>query len=208
MMKQPVLNAIVAACTLLLASHTLAFDGKHREIDWDDKLALTDTQEQSIDTIEDNYESKIRELRKADMPCTESRARAHELMQAMRTEIQQVLTPEQRGQAQILMREQHAKMQRKHAKELARKLDLSDEQKSTLLKAVKELKDDYQWPLDQTQREAARQQFQQTVHSVLSPEQQEKWAAMKEKQMRKWHHPDEDGLKSHHGQRKHQDCDH
>ena len=129
------------------------------------------------------------------------------VVQTMRAEIQQVLTPEQREQAQTLMREQHTKMQKKHAKELARKLDLSDEQKSALLKGVKEQKDNYQWPLDQAQREAARQQFEQLVQGVLSAEQQEKWTAMKEKQMRKWHHPDEDGLDGHHGHRKDKDCD-
>jgi len=207
MMKQTIFKAIGAACTVLLASQALAFGGKHREIDWDDELELTDAQEERIDEIEGNYESQFRELRKADTPRSESRAKAHELMQTMRAEIQQVLTPEQREQAQTLMREQHTKMQKKHAKELARKLDLSDEQKSALLKGVKEQKDNYQWPLDQAQREAARQQFEQLVQGVLTAEQQEKWTAMKEKQMRKWHHPDEDGLDCHHGQRKDKDCD-
>lgn len=207
MMKQTLIKAVGAACTLLLASQALAFGGKHREIDWDDELELSDAQEERIDEIEDSYESKFRELRKADTPRSENRAKAHELMQAMRAEIQQVLTPEQREQAQSLMREQHAKMQKKHAKELARKLDLSDEQKETLLKGVKEQKDNYQWPLDQSQREAARQHFEQLVQSVLTAEQQEKWTALKEKQMRKWHHPDEDGLDGHHGHRKDKDCD-
>lgn len=207
MMKHILVKTLGAACTLLLAGQALAFDGKHREIDWDDELDLTDVQEERIDKIEDDYKNKFRELRKSEIPCSETRTKARELMQTMRTEIQQVLTAEQREQAQTLMRQHHNKMQKKHAKELARKLDLSTDQKKTLLNAVKAQQDNYQWPLDQAQRDAARQQFQQTVQSVLTPEQQEKWTAMKEKQMRKWHHPDENGLKEHRGPRNNKDCE-
>ncbi len=201
MMKQSIIKAVGAACTVLLASQAIAFGGKHREIDWDDKLELTDAQEKRIDKIESNYESQFRELRKRNTSRSENRTKIHELMQAMRAEIQQVLTPEQREQAQSLMREQHTKMQKKHVKELSRKLDLSDEQKSVLLKGVKEQKDNYQWPLDQSQREETRQQFEQLVQGVLTAEQQEKWISMKEKQMRKWHHPD-----GHRSNRKDKDC--
>ncbi len=206
-MRQTLIKAAGAALILLLAGQSLAFGGKHREIDWDDELELTDAQEERIEEIEHKYEKQICELRKAAGGKGENRGKVHGLVQTMRAEIQQVLTEEQRQQAQSLMREQHAKMQKKHAKELARKLDLSDEQRSALLKGVKELRDNYQWPLDQLQREAARQQFEQLVQSVLTAEQQEKWTAMKEKQVRKWHHPDEEGLDAHHGRYKEKDCD-
>ncbi|MCA6064142.1 Spy/CpxP family protein refolding chaperone [Thalassolituus marinus] len=182
-----------ATCTLLMATQAMAFDGKHREIDWEDKLDLTDAQEEKIDAIEDRYHDKFRELRKGDARPGDKHDEMEALMQQMRGEIHDVLTDEQRQQAKDMMREQHAKMQRKHAKRLARDLDLSDEQKDKLMTTLSALKSDYEWPLDKAQRDEAHDAFDAAVNSVLDDEQKQKWEKMKEKQKRKWHHPEERG---------------
>ncbi|WP_430460943.1 Spy/CpxP family protein refolding chaperone [Thalassolituus sp. LLYu03] len=183
-----------AACALVLTTaQAWAFDGKHREIDWEDELSLTDAQEDQIDSIEDNYHDKLRDLRQADIKPSEKREQAGELMRQMRDDIHAVLTPEQQGKAQELMRDQHAKMQRKLARQLGRELKLDDQQKDALQKKVADLKTDYEWPLDKEQRDSAMKDFDAAVQSVLTAEQSEKWSKMKEHQMGKFHHPDGDG---------------
>lgn len=183
-----------AACALLLTTaQAWAFDGKHREIDWEDELSLTDAQEDQIDRIEDNYHDKLRDLRRADIKPSEMREQAGEMMRQMRDDIHQVLTPEQQQKAQELMRDQHTKMQRKLARKLGRELKLNDDQKQQLQDKVAALKTDYEWPLDKEQRDAAMKDFDDAVQSVLTDDQAKHWQEMKDRQMHKWHHPDEEG---------------
>lgn len=183
-----------AACALVLTTaQAWAFDGKHREIDWEDELNLTDAQEEKIDAIEDSYHDKLRELRSEDIKPSEMRSKADKLMHDMRDEVHNVLSKDQQKKAQELMREQHAKMQRKMARQLGRDLKLSDKQKDQLQEKVAKLKDDYQWPLDKDQRDASMKAFDAAVASVLTDEQKAKWTDMKERQARNWHHPDADG---------------
>lgn len=194
-----------ASCTLLMATQAMAFDGKHREIDWEDKLDLSETQEEQIDAIEDRYQDQFRELRKGKARSGERQEEIEQLMQQMRTEIRSVLSDEQRQQAKALMAKQHAKMQRKHAKRLARELDLSAEQKDQLMTSLAGLDNDYEWPLDKAQRDEAHEAFDQAVNAVLNDQQKQRWETMKDRQKRKWHHLDDDG-EGRHGKHNDDDC--
>ena len=193
-MQQRFLTWIGAvSCALLLTAQANAFGGKHREIDWDDELNLTEAQEDRIDDIEDRYHDQMRELRRAGGDRADKQDKFEQLQRAMRDEIHAVLTVEQREEARALMREQHSRMRQKYARHLARELDLSDEQQSQLVSTVKALPDDYQWPMDKAQRDAARDQFDAAVESVLTEEQSQQWQKMKERQQSRWHHPGEPG---------------
>ena len=182
---------------LLISVQVLAFEGKHREIDWSEELQLSDEQQQKIEEIEQRYRDERKEMREDNRDADNARGAAFcEKMQAeygkqleqMRAEIHAVLTAEQKERATAVIREQHLQMQLRHARDVAHRLEMNKDQKEKLLNDVLALKDDYQWPLDLAQHEAAREHFDAVLRQHLTDEQVRKWELMREKQMRKWHH--------------------
>ncbi|UTW48103.1 Spy/CpxP family protein refolding chaperone [Bacterioplanoides sp. SCSIO 12839] len=185
--------ASLAAGTLLSAQ-ALAFDGSQRAIDWEDELDLTEQQEDQIDAIEDKYHKQFRELRKSHKTDTiNSRnhgkpQQAQHLMKQMREEIQQVLTKEQRAEARKLVSERRREAMEKRLRKMAKKLDMTDEQKSQLKQTLNEQSQQYHWPMDHAQRQQARAHFDEAMQDILTGEQQQEWQAMKSGFKKRWHH--------------------
>jgi Spy/CpxP family protein refolding chaperone len=175
------------AAGALLSAQALAFDGQHRSIDWQEDLELTEHQEDQIEAIEDKYHQQFRELRKSHKQGERKPEQAHALMKQMRSEIQQVLTKEQRAEARKLMAQQRQQAMEKRLAKMARKLDMSDEQQQQLKQRNDQRSADYQWPMDRVQREQARAEFEQAMNNILTGEQQQQWQAMKARYKKRWH---------------------
>ncbi|WP_420588414.1 hypothetical protein [Bacterioplanoides sp.] len=185
MFIQPLATFAVGA---LISVQAMAFGGHQRGIDWEEELDLTEQQEEQIEAIEDRYQDQFHEMRKDKGQRHERHQQAAALMKQMRQEIQQVLTKEQRAQARNLMTERRHKAMEKRLKKLARKLDMTDEQKSQLKQTLTAQKQQYQWPMDQEQRQQARATFDSAMAGILTSEQQQQWQAMKAKFKKRWHH--------------------
>lgn len=186
---------MVLLSAVLLSAQTIAFEGKHREIDWTEELQLSAEQQRQIDAIEQRYREQRQGWRngqheQSGTDCERLQAERRQHYENMRADIQQVLTAEQKDRAATLMRDQHRQMQLRHARDVAYRLDLSHAQKEQLVEQVSVLKDDYEWPLDLAQHDAARVQLDAVIRAVLTDAQAAKWDRLREKQMRKWHHRD------------------
>ncbi|WP_419812154.1 hypothetical protein [Bacterioplanoides sp.] len=177
--------ATLAAGTLLSAQ-AWAFDGSQRPIDWEDELGLSEQQEDQIDAIEDKYHKQFRELRKSHQP-TESTS-GHALMKQMRDEIQQVLTKEQRAEARKLVAERRREAMEKRLRQMAKKLDMTDEQKTQLKQTLSQQGQQYRWPMDHEQRQQARAQFDRAMKEILTGEQQQQWQTLQSGFKTRWHH--------------------
>ena len=185
-------------CGALISAQAMAFGGHQRGMDWEDELDLTEQQEEQIDAIEDRYHDQFHEMRKSKGNRQERHQQAAGLLKKMREEIQTVLTKEQRATARKLIAERRQQAMEKRMKKLARKLDMTDEQQSQLKDSMVAQKEQYQWPMDQQQRQQAREDFNNAMNNILTAEQQQQWQAMKAKYKKRWNHGRHEGGK-HHG---------
>lgn len=163
----------------LASAAAWAFEGLHREIDWVKELQLSAAQQQQLEAIEQRYQP----LRNEQMRGCRRDADA---LQGMREEMHQVLTPPQRETARTLMRAQHQQMQLRHTRELAHRLSLPAAQKDALLQAVQNIQEDYQWPLDIAQHDAARQQYEALLQQHLDAGQLAQWQEWREQRQYQW----------------------
>lgn len=176
----------------LICTQAVAFEGKHWDIDWAKELQLSDAQQNRIDAIEQRHREERKALRsEREVSCEQLQAERRQQYDRMRAEIQQVLTDEQKARATAQMREQHRQMQWQHARDVAHRLQLSAEQRELLFRAVGQLNDDYEWPLDLVQHEEARGHLDAAIRQVLTGQQADNWDRMREQQVRKWHHHEE-----------------
>jgi Spy/CpxP family protein refolding chaperone len=182
---QPLATFAVGA---LISVQAMAFGSHQRGIDWEEELDLTEQQEDQIEAIEDRYQGQFHEMKKGKGQRHERHQHAATIMKQMRQEIQQVLTKEQRAQARKLMTERRHQAMEKRLKKLARKLDMTEEQKSQLQQTLKTQRQQYQWPMDQEQRQQARVTFDTAMAGILTSDQQQQWQAMKAKSKKRWHH--------------------
>ena len=155
-MKAGIVSWLAASAAVLLASAQVwAFDGKYREIDWNEQLQLSDEQSRQIQSIEEKYHEQMHELlphdKKAGKPRDDTRSEVQALMTGMRQEMRAVLTDSQRQKAHQLMLEQHSKMRIRMARRLALELEMPIEQEHELLQKVSAMDDDYDWPMDKKQ---------------------------------------------------------
>lgn len=192
MMTRTTRTLSLFACSVLLTTtQAWGFEGKHREMDWQESLNLTDEQEERIDDIEDRYRNKFSELRTSEEKRSEIRDERRQLQQAMHDEMNAVLTPEQKEQAQAQIKERHARMQASLLDRLSRDLNLSDTQRQQL--AAKMASNPApEWPGDKAQHDAQRALFNEQITAVLTDEQKVQWQVQKEKQEKKWRHHDEE----------------
>jgi len=190
MIFQPLATLAVGA---LISAQAMAFGGHQRGIDWEDELNLSEQQEEQIEAIEDRYHDQFHELRKSNSQRQERHQQKVSLMKKMREEIQQVLTKEQRATARNLVAERRQKAMEKRLKKLARKLDMTEEQKTQLEQTITAEKANYQWPMDHQQRQQARVKFDNAMSNILTSEQQQEWQAMKAKFKKRWSHGKHDG---------------
>lgn len=180
------------AVSALISAQAVAYGSHQRGIDWEEELDLTEQQEEQIEAIEDRYQNQLRSLRKHHGQRHEQQPKSAILVKQMRKEIQQVLTKEQRALARQLITERRQKAMAKRIKKLARKLDMTDKQKQQLEVALRTEKSKYQWPMDQEQRQQARERFDSAMVNILTKEQQQQWQAMKTKSKQRWHHNNPD----------------
>lgn len=188
-MKKTIATLIVG---LSISTAAFAFGGgQHRaNFDWDE-LDLNDSQEDRIDDIKDSFHDKFKELKKAEGKRADKRDQFIELRKDMMADIKAVLTPEQQQEAQDLMLAKAERKMNKRLRKLSRKLDLTEEQKSSLkahmqtqLAAVNPPLDGGQ-PPERDHRKKLTEEFDQKMQNILSNEQLVKWDAMKEKRMKR-----------------------
>lgn len=193
-MKKSIIQPLAAlACGALISAQALAFGGGHRGLDWEEELNLTEHQEDQIDAIEDRYQDQFHAMRQNKGQRQERHQQVHSLIKQMRAEIQQVLTKEQRAAARKLVAERRQHAMKKRLRKVARKLDMTEEQQTRLQQRVSSDSQNYQWPMDQEQRQQARQAFDLAMQDVLTGEQQQEWQSMKARFKKRWRREKYDG---------------
>ena len=186
-----ILPASICVALALSMTAAQAADNNSREIDWAAELQLSAEQQQQINAIEEGYRDKRKQLMREE--CTQQAKQLRELQHNMRSEVRALLTAEQAHKSDEVVRKQHSHMQLRHAREVAKKLKLSEDQRERLLADVAAMHEDYRWPLDIDQREQARASFEAVLNQHLTAEQRKRWAALKTNAKHKWHKSEEFG---------------
>ncbi|WP_296983260.1 hypothetical protein [Thalassolituus sp. UBA1505] len=198
-MRSGVVSWLCGALVAVAATaQAWAFDGKYREIDWNEQLDLSLQQSEQIQAIEKKYHEQMYQL-VPDKPESkrkdgETRAEVQRLMTDMRNEMRAVLTPDQLQKAHTLMLEQHSKMRLRMARRLAMELDMPIEQEHRLQQQVSSMEDDYDWPMDKKQLDEDRDKFKAVLKSVLTEEQQATLAERRKEARERWQSARERGF--------------
>lgn len=187
-MKKTIATMILG---LSISSMAFAFGGQHRgHFDWD-RLDLTESQEQQIDQIREDFHDQFRNLRKAEGERNGKKQEFMELRQQMMTDIKAILTPEQKQQARGLMLSKVEKRMNKRLKKLSWKLDLSDEQESSLkehlslkMAAVKSRVEQGEVPALKD-RGTFLNELDDKMQQILKPEQLAEWQELKQRRMQR-----------------------
>jgi Spy/CpxP family protein refolding chaperone len=161
---------------------------------------LTDAQKQQLQQLNDTYKQQMQELNKNEtITVKEQKERREALTQQHKTNVQNILTPEQRSQIKQ-QRKEHKGKDHKKAKDGdmmgkggdrsddLRQLNLTDDQ-GARIKAVNEefrtkvqaIQKNTALTNDQkkTQRDEAQQQHTAAIKAILTQEQKDKLAALK-----------------------------
>ena len=198
-MRSGVVSWLCGALVAVAATaQAWAFDGKYREIDWNEQLDLSLQQSEQIQAIEKKYHEQMYQL-VPDKPESkrkdgETWAEVQRLMTDMRNEMRAVLTPDQLQKAHTLMLEQHSKMRLRMARRLAMELDMPIEQEHRLQQQVSSMEDDYDWPMDKKQLDEDRDKFKAVLKSVLTEEQQATLAERRKEARERWQSARERGF--------------
>ncbi|NRA23391.1 MAG: hypothetical protein HRU08_02750, partial [Oleispira sp.] len=129
MMKRLIISLML---TLGISSVAMALSGHHgKHLDWD-KLNLTETQQERIQALREDYREQFQVLRKQDTDKLEKKQKMLVLRNNMIAEMQQVLTLEQRQEASTMMLEKTEKRINKRLSRLASKLALTSEQQASI----------------------------------------------------------------------------
>jgi Spy/CpxP family protein refolding chaperone len=190
--KGSIMKKTIAALVLGLGISSVAFafgGGHHRgHFDWDE-LDLTDTQEDQVETIKDNYHDKFHALRKSEGAREDKRSEFFSLRQQMMIELKEVLTPEQQQEAQGLIFAKVEKRMNKRLDKLSWKLGLTDEQEANLktrleakLVGIKARVEAGDIP-KMADRESMLKEFDAQMQNMLSAEQLSEWNELKEKRI-------------------------
>lgn len=165
---------------------------KNHSIDWISTLGLNKEQQQQISQLEQSFRKKHQTLHDQKESCISKEhfeAVAHSLREQFFTAMQQVLTIEQRQLANQITRQQHRKMQARHAYHLAQELSLSTEQEQALVEVVRMMNFQYQWPINILQRQQSQQELENSMQYLLTDEQKDLWKKKQSKAAnRNWHH--------------------
>jgi len=187
--------SLVACGVLMTTAQAWGFDERAKKMDWESSLNLSEEQQQKIDAIEDRYRDRFREVRPSEAADEGRRTARQDLYIQMREEIRSVLTDEQQAIAEEQVRKRESEGREQHLDRLARKLDLSAEQRAALEEKLSTCKEE-EWPVSMRTREQDRKDFEVAVKSVLTDEQKERWREMRRKEREKWRHHDMERLKS------------
>ncbi|MEL6769733.1 MAG: hypothetical protein AAFP18_01560 [Bacteroidota bacterium] len=137
-----------------------------------DDLTLTDAQQAAIDAIREAYRAEFEALREGDLANDDRRAQARALAEAMKSEIDAVLTEAQIAALEAHRADREAQREERRAAEqaaMADALDLTDAQQ-TDLEALRAEMEAQRGTID---RNAAREAFQAGLAEILDDTQEE-----------------------------------
>jgi molybdopterin converting factor small subunit len=184
MMKRLIISLML---TLGISSVAMALSGHHgKHLDWD-KLNLTETQQERIQALREDYREQFQILRKQDTDKPEKKQKMLVLRNNMIAEMQQVLTLEQRQEASTMMLEKMEKRINKRLSRLASKLALTSEQQASiqvfLSAKLAEIKDPLLAASIPTfyDRQRMFDQLDKAMPSILSSDQLAQWQQIKTK---------------------------
>lgn len=156
-----------------------------------DKLNLTSDQKVKLKAINDDFKKQMQSLNANDNQTVKQQKDARAaLMQAHKTQVENILTPEQKVQLAGIQkdgRSQHGGMTGKNIDRIKQELNLTDQQVSQLQssqQATKAKMDaiNSNTSLDATakkqQLHTLREEMKNNMEQVLTPEQKEKWQGM------------------------------
>lgn len=183
---------IVFSLMLFNTINAQALAVKKHSIDWINVLSLSKEQQHKINQLEKTFRNKSRVLYQSKESCVNQEAftaEAQTLREQFFVEMQQILTPEQRDQANQIIRSQHQKMQLRYAESLAQELSMTAEQKLTFIEVINLMNFQYQWPINILQRQQSQQELESHMQSLLTDEQKELWEKKQSSASHKnWHH--------------------
>lgn len=202
------LSALIGVFTLgmLVAKHGEPCERLHKAHEWmKDSLNLTEAQKIKVNAIKDSACARLSAVR-ADVNLDKEarQAKAKQIMGDMKTDLKEVLTPEQleKLKAHRKSQEKHGNRQEKHAltaeekagkmaAHLKTELGLDEAQELKVKSAVLELinqresvKNNAEIKTEEdgkTAMKAARLSFNKTMKEILDDEQEVKWKEMKKK---------------------------
>jgi Spy/CpxP family protein refolding chaperone len=171
--------------------------GHHRFNDMA-QLNLTDQQKSELKTINEDFRQQMTDLKKnEDITVREWKSKMETIRKDHRDKVQSVLTDDQKASLKKMMQEHKAEMKKHGAKRLEqmkKDLNLTDDQVASLKKShedmaqkFKAIRDDKSLSEDQkkAQLKDLREQQQNSLKSILTPDQLQK--LQQEKQERKSH---------------------
>lgn len=153
------------------------------------QLDLTDSQQQQIDNIRDKYKKQIKQARKDG-----NKGQMQTSIEAMKSEISQLLSDDQKQQLVTLKQQRVEKFSKKMSKRLTHKLDLDDTQQQSLTNLIEQQTAQHKkritsaQSVDIDQMKSVRQQDKKALDelfaNILNQEQQEEWQEIKQKMER------------------------
>lgn len=193
MQHLPCFLFIATALSFTLNGPVFALNMTHHQVNWEAALNLTQNQQAKIRSIEANYIEQQKKLIKRHDSCQSSshlKAKTEYLQQAMFSELQQVLQPDQLDKANQLIKRYHQQMQLRQLKIISNALVIDEQQKKELFVGIEAMPLDYQWPINMEQRELARQAFEVFLTEHLTEQQQNLWREKKQQDRKTWHQSD------------------
>ena len=183
--------SLVACGVLVTTAQAWGVDDRQKKVDWESSLNLSDEQQEQIDAIEDKYKDKFREVKPSEAAGKDRRETRQELYVQMREEIRAVLTVDQQALAEEQVRQREKEGRQERLDRLSRKLDLSEEQRTTLEEKLASCEEE-EWPVSMKKRDEDRQHFEKAVKSVLTDDQKKEWRKLQRKERDRWRHHDMD----------------
>ena len=160
----------------------------HQRFDMMSQLNLSDQQKSELKTINEDFKQQMTDLKKnEDITVREWKSKMATIRKDHHEKVQNVLTDDQKASLKKMMQEHRAEM-RKHSahrlEQMKKDLNLTDDQVASLKKnhedmaqKFKAIRDDKSLSDDQkkAQLKDLREQQQNSLKSILTPEQMQKW---------------------------------
>jgi Spy/CpxP family protein refolding chaperone len=178
---------IAVMLSIGIGSVAMSVGGEHgQRLDWD-QLDLTDQQAVKVQAIRKTYREDFQRIRKYEIEALDKKRQLLVLRDAMVADVEQVLSAQQRAQADIMIDEQAGKRINQRLNLLAGELDLTSKQQVTMSSLlsnnlVQKPKRDLTVSLTQiNQRQYMIDQIDQFMPNLLSSVQLVEWQKIKNK---------------------------